>query len=256
MAASDAGQVVYCKRSKDAQERGLYSLYVVENGEVRTVITETRDEISGSTFLEIAGREQLLVNCEPHIQLMSPDLHRVERKLLKLKYPTPLCRSGEGKALYGQRTGVEGEWEVRELEVMPGTYHDTQKATLTLGWEGVYDMCTAGGLLVLCSRHDNVVYGVSLSDWQIKWKVSVECPCSVCSGTPGSVFVACPNSGTIHQLSLHDGSVLTQLPLVPRVRIPMCVCNHNNILYVAHWDAELLKTKGQVDLKISKYQFK
>ncbi len=255
MAVSAAAQVVYRKVRENAQGTLLYSLHVLENGEVRTVITETRDKIYGLTFIQIAGREQLLVEREPHIQLMSPDLGKVERKLVKLKHTTPLCRSGENKALYVRPTGVEGEWEVRELEVMTDTCHDTQKAKLTLGWEDVRDMCTAGGLLVLCSSPDNSVAGVSLCDWQVKWKVSVERPFSVCAGTPGSVFVASPDSDTIHQLSLQDGSVLTQLPLEPGVLAPTCVCNHNNTLYVAHYDAELWNARGQRDWKISQYQF-
>ncbi len=260
MTVSAAGQVVYCKGSQDAQGARFGSLHVVENGQVRTVIPETRYSIHGLTFIQIAEREQLLLYRKPHIQLMSPDLKKVERKLLKLKSDTPLCRSGENKALYVQCTGVEGEVQVRELEVTGGcwrsTCHDTQKTTLTLGWEVVSDMCTAGGLLVLCSLSHNSVAGVSQSDGQVKWKVSVEEPESVCPGTPGSVFVACPHSDTIHQLSLQDGSVLTQLPLVPGVVFPDCVCNHNNILYVAHGDAELWETKKQYDLKISQYQFR
>ncbi len=256
MTVSDAGQVVYCKTREDAQGTGLYSLHVVENGEVRTVIPETKDVIHGLTFLQIAGREQLLVNHEPHIQLMSPDLNRVERKLLKLKHNTTLCRSGGNTALYVQLTGVEGEWEVRELEVMSDKCLDTQKAKLSLGWEYMYDMCTAGDLLVLCSYNDNSVAGVSLNDWQVKWKMSVEGPFSVCAGTSGSVFVACPDSNTIHQLSLQDGSALTQLPLVPGVEYPTCVSNHNNILFVAHYDAELWDARGQRDWQISQYQFR
>ncbi len=258
MAISAAGQVVYSKDRKDAPGIEFYSLHVVENGAVKTVIPEITDGIGGLTFIQIAGREQLLVNRKPHIQLMSPDLQRVERKLVKLEHFTPLCRSREGKALHVQRTGVEGEWEVRDLEVMPDKCHYTLKATLRLGWEYVDDMCKAGGLLVLCSSEDNSVAGVSHSDWQVKWKVSVKCPGSVCPGTPGSVFVVCsiPLPDTIHQLSLQDGSVLTQIPLGSGVLLPNCVCNHHNILYVAHWDAEVAKTKKQIELKISQYQFK
>ncbi len=256
MAVSDAGQVVYSKLRKGARGTFLCFLHIVENGEVRTVIPETTDVLSGMAFLQIAGREQLLMVREPHILLMLPGLQGVERKLLKLKHGTSLCRSGEGKALYVQRTGVEGEWEVRELEFIPSKCYNMKKATLSLGWELVRDICTAGGLLVLCSGIYNSVVGVSLSDWQVKWKMSVVEPTNVCPGTPGSVFVACLVPGTIHQLSLQDGSVLTQLPLVPCVVTPHCVCNRNNILYVAHEDAKIWETKKQRDLKISQYRFK
>ncbi len=259
MAVSAAGLVAHCKGRTDPQGSVLYSLHVVENGVVRTVIPETTDEMWGLTFLQVAGREQLLVYCEPHVLLMSPGLHRVERKLRKLRHGTQLCRPGENKAFYVQPTGVEGKWEVRELEVTPDTCHDTQKAILTLGWEDVLGMCIAGGLLIMCGVDNNDNYSVarvSLSDWQVRWKVSVEHAQSVCPGTPGSVFVACPNTNTIQPLSLQDGTVLTQLPLVPGVVRPTCVCNHNDTLYVAHRDAELLNTKKQVDWKISQYTFR
>ena len=259
MAVSAAGRVAYCKYREATQGtllQLLWSLHVVENGEVRTVIPDTTDYMKGLTFLQIAGREQLLVYREPNFVLMSSDLHKVERKLHELKRRTPLCRSGENKALYLQRTGVRGVREVWELEVTSDTHHDTQKAILRLGWEGVHDMCTAGGLLVLCSSHDKSVAGVSLSDWQVKWKVSMDWPWSVCPGTPGSVCVPCPDSSTIQQLSLQDGTVLTQLPLVPGVETPWCVRNHNDTLYVAHYDAEVWVTKGQRNMAISQHRFK
>ncbi len=134
--------------------------------------------------------------------------------------------------------------------------YETLEGTLRLGWLGSqYDICIAGGLLVLCSYMDNGVAGVSLSDWQTKWNESVNYARCVCPGTPGSVFVACGPFNTIEQLSLEDGSVLTQLPLVPGVEFPSHVRNHNDILYVAHKDAELKKFKNQRDWKISQYKF-
>ncbi len=259
MAVSAAGVIAYWKHRKDTQGTKLSSLHVVEDEVVRTVIPETTDRIGGLTFLQIAGREQLLMYREPHIQVMSPDLRTVDRRLRELKGGTPFCRSGENKALYLWRKGVQGELEVRELEVTPDTHHDTQKAILTLEWKGIYDICIAGGFLIIVIRDndDNIsVSGVSLSDWHGTWKVSMGNAWRVCPGTLGSVFVSCDRSHTIQQLSLQDGSVLTQLPLVPGVMFPTCVCNHNDTLYVAHWDAELLRTQKQIDWKISQYTFR
>ncbi len=277
MAVSAEGVIAYCKFKQDNQgTSALHSLHVVEDGVVRTVIPGTTDWIGGLTFLQIAGttdwlysptflpnagREQLLMHQRRHIQLMSPDLRTVERRLQHLKHgaSAPFCRSGENKALYVQRTEVQGEWEVRELEVTSDTHHDTQKAILTLEWKGICDMCIAEGFLIIVSKDNNDnegVSGMSLSDWQVTWKMPVENALRVCPGSPGSVFVSCRKSHTIQQLSLRDGSVLTQLPLVPDVMAPTCVCSHNDTLYVAHEDAELWRTQRQRNSKISQYTFK
>ncbi len=259
MAVSDAGVIAYCKYREDDQGTRFRSVHVIENGVMRTVIPQTTDWIWGLTFLQVTGREQLLVNRKPHLQLMSPDLNRVGTELREVKRKAALCRSGENKVLYVQQAGVEGKWEVRELKFMPDTYHDTQKATLTLGLRVMIGMGTAGGLLIMYGMDNNDNYSVAavnLSDWQVRWKTSVESAQSVCPGTPGSVLIACPGSDTIQQLSLQDGAVLTQLPLVPGVSFPFCVCVHHDTLYVAHRDAELWNTKDQVDWKISQYTFR
>ncbi len=72
------------------------------------MIPETKEEMWGLTFLQIGGRERLVLNHDPYILPVSLDLQRVstvERILAKPNDITPLCRSGDNKALFLKKKG-------------------------------------------------------------------------------------------------------------------------------------------------------
>ncbi len=248
-AISSLGVIAYCTVTKYTN-RDWYSLYIDDHGSWQTVIFEAQDIITGLLFQRIGGRERLLMVDQPNIVMMDEQLTSSERTLIELHHDTPLCSAGNDKVLYVQRTDacgweqrgrVPGDWELWELKVTTTSEAcpTTKLGLLQLGWKYVSDMCTAGNLLILCSHKDKGVAAVSFDDWQVKWKVTEVKVLSVCPGTKGTVFAACPDSDPLQQLSLHDGSFVPQDTL--KAGSPWSLQNHDSNLFVVNYiDDKLL----------------
>ena len=255
MAVSAAGVIAYCKHREDSQGILWRSLHVLRQGTIKTLIPETESIIHGMTFLQVGGKEQLMVCREPQIILLDPDGEvGMERELFQVEHFTPLCTTEENKALHVQLSQNQGEWEVTALKVTSLIYYEKYTKLLKLGWDSLSDMCIVGDRLVICSYKDESVMGVCMDEWEIKWIVPLKCAWNVCPSMDGSVLVACPNLHSIQKLSTVDGAVITQLHLVPNVVFPTCLFTIDDTLYVAHEDVEVWVSKKQRDWKISQYK--
>ncbi len=234
--------MVYCTVTKYGN-RDWYSLYIEDHGNWQTIVFEAQDIITGLLFVKVGGRERLLMVDQPNIVIMDEQLTSSERTLIGLQHDTPLCCAGNDKVWYVQRTDGCGwdhrgrapcDWELWELKVKASEVCQTTKlGQLQISWKCVSDMCTAGGLLVLCSHRDKCIAAVGLDDWEVKWTVTEVQALNVAPGPKGTVFVACPDTDTIQQRSLSDGSLVPQDIL--RAISPWCLRNHDSTLYVVNY---------------------
>ncbi len=240
IAVSSNGVIAYSIMT-NYTHRQWYSLYIFDKGRTETVIFESQDIIAGLTFLKLDGTEHLLFLHQPNIVMLDEQLTCQLRTLHGVKHESPLSSAGPGQVYYVQPTQrctwghgakVACDWELWQLEIRHGTgaAFSTKRGLLKLGWKYVSDMCIIGQLIVLCSHKDGSVAGAGLTDCDTKWNVSLHNACSVCPGIKNSIFLACSGSDFLLQLSMKDGSTITQLPLTA-VK-PPCVRYQNNVLYV------------------------
>ncbi len=250
MAVSPSGSVVFTKRKKYAMGRQHRSLHLFDTNtdQFVTIIPEGANRIYGIASLTILGEDYIIFCRDTKIMLLDMK-YGTEKTLLKLKRHTTIYPTSSNSILYVQPHGSKGKGlELRELTVSLRENQDTYKALIPLEWETVRDMCQNFEMLVLCSHKDNSVAAVQSGDWQIRWKVMIEDPRSVCFDTRGRLYIACCHQNAVKQLSPLDGSVMIHLPLVPAVIRPMSLCYHNDRLYVAHINA-----KNEEQWNISQY---
>ena len=230
------------------------SVHIVDKGIPKTIVQPTSDLMYGTAFLTVSGQELLLINYMPNIyvthrpiiphrqELDKKSLRYLGRLLVHVSHDTPLSRIGDNKAVYIQRTEKVGYFELNQIEVTPDTWHYKSLGTYYLGFEEnqIMDMCAVQDLVILLGSFDGTgqdatLVAVSPSNFQIKWKIMLPGAFSVCQGTPCTLF-AVRVDNCIVQLTLHDGSVIGNIPLEPSIVNPSCVCYHNGILYVSHCD--------------------
>ncbi len=251
MAVSRQGAVAYCslKLSRDSTR---HTVNLLENGKVRTVIPAGPYVIGGLSFVQVAGKEQLIVSHGHDVILVDPGVKSSGEKrhlaTVKLDLDTPLFRSGDNKVLY-----VQPSIKIRQLEVTSEGCNDTLIGELPFQWEHmVWDLCVTDGILVVTNgKDDQHVVGIGLADMKVKWRTLIKDAQGLCPGPKETVFVCCAG---IKQLSLHDGTVIANLPLATDLRNPRCISYQNGILTVAHVDRNAFETEQLYICNISKYQ--
>ncbi len=251
----------------------MYSLHIVKEGKTQTLISDTRTCIGGITFLNVGGREKLLVNHMPNFILIDMKKNKVGQRQLIFTCgaETPLYKVADNKVLY---VAVTPGFEIRELAVTPDTCHSKALYRPDVCINLVYDICESDGHLILTglSDHGNLTLGISMNDYQVMWKIPMNWHIGelcVCPGPQGTVFLVSPFLAKIVQVSVRDGTELTKVQFMSEnmsdkrelchAIVPSdnqtkvsCICNHNETFYVSHTTG---RTGEQIYWKISQLRF-
>ena len=276
LAISSTGVIAFTKQKdilREGRSARMFSLHILKDGKTQTLISDTHTRIDGITFLDVGGREQLLVNQMPNFILVDIEKHKVgqRRLIFTCGAETPLFKKADNKALY---VAFSPGFEIRELEVTPDTCHSKALCRPDICMNLVYDICESDGYLILTglSDHGNVTLGISMNDWHVMWKIPMNWHMGelrVCPGPQGTVFLASPFLAKIVQLSVKDGTELTEVQFMPenmsdkrelchdivasdkQMKVS-CIHNHNDTFYVSHTTG---RTGEQIDWKISQLEF-
>ncbi len=240
IAISATGAVAFCKVGityHDATK--FYSLNVLENDKLKTLIPAALPEIQSLAFIHVAGREQLLINHESYLSLFDVEL-RTERKLGRLEIPTIFSNVPRNdKVLHFKATRTE--IEVWQLQITPTTCNDSLKTTLALpqGLSSMYDICETGDYFIISGRKGSTSFflrGVKSTDGRVIWEtLHTHEPSGLRPGPQGTVFLL-NQWQPIYQVAIGNGSILRQLHLLPSSLLPYRMYTRDDTLYVVQQD--------------------
>ena len=237
-----------------------YSLSKLEGSRITTVLPEMPRAITDLTFIDINGKERLLLCYEQCLVMADSECKKIEKRLVNFKREFTMCKLKEGIVLVVRYVSSkelnEDQYAMHEVVFSGNKCHIGRTVFVNLGWQDRnVDFCTHGDLVVMCSCTDQRIAAINLTTGDILWKILLEDAFCVSMDPHGAIYVACSDQDIVHQVALQDGAILRQLHLGAEVAYPSYVHFHNGLLYVIHWDAQAYYNgRAQVNWVMSQFQ--